>query len=449
MRLIKIYLVFTTCALMAFAAKAQVTTVPKAPLLTLKEAIELALKNNYNIKLSANNTTIAQNNVTLGNAGILPQLTGDASTTSSVQDNKQTRVDANGNYTVTQTNGVHNNTLNYGLNLNWTLFDGFAMFANLDQLKALNQLTQITARDTIQSTIADVIDTYYNLVNQDEQVKALKGAIEISRTQLRYANDKFEVGRASRLDVLNAEVNVNTDTSSLLAQIQQYKSIQIRMNQLMVRDLRTDFSVTDTIIIDQKIMLADIINQAQTANPTILASQINRSLAEINLRQVKATRYPSLGFTTGYGFTNSKTPAGYPLRQQDVKGLNYGLTASINIFDGFNQSRKERNARIQIDNAAINLTKSKQAIEAQINTFYINYISGLDQVKLNQYNVGIAKRNLDISLEKYKLGNITPLEIREAQKNYLDAQSRYFQSQYQAKSAEITLKEITNNIKIE
>lgn len=447
MRSLKIYLALFICTFTAFA-QIPVTTIPKAPLLTLKDAVEIALKNNYNIKLSANNNTIAKNNVTPGNAGMLPQVSADVSSTNSIQDTKQTKVDASGNSTETDIYGAHNSTWNYGLNLNWTIFDGFAMFANYDQLKALNQLSQLTARDTIESTIADVINTYYDLVNQDQQVKALKGAIEISRTQLKYANDKFEVGRSSRLDVLNAQVNVNTDTSTLLTQIQQYKSIQIRMNQLMVRDLRTDFSVTDTIVIDQKLMLGDIINQAQTTNPTILISQLNHSIAEINLRQVKATRYPVVGVNTGYGFTDSKTPAGFA-RAQNAKGLNYGLTASFNIFDGFNQNRKEKNAQIQIDNANLNLNKTKQAIEAQINNFYVSYLSGLDQVKLNQSNVVIAKRNLDISLEKYKLGNITPLEIREAQKNYLDAQSRYFQAQYQAKSAEITLKEITNSINIQ
>lgn len=443
MRSFKIFLLLILCSPAVVLAQTQ-----NVPLLTLKEAIETALKNNYNIKLSANNTAIAQNNVTPGNAGMLPQVTGDVSSANSIQHTRQVRADAAGNLTTTEISGARNSTWNYGVNLNWTIFDGFAMFANFDQLKTQNQLSQLAARDTVESTIADVITTYYDLVNQDQQIKALKGAIEISRTQLRYANDKFGVGRASRLDVLNAQVNVNTDTATLLTQIQQYKAIQIRMNQLMVRDLQTDFKVADTIVIDQNLKLGDIINQASTANPTILISQLNRSLAEINLRQVKATRYPVVGVNGGYGFTDSSTPAGFA-RSQNNRGWNYGISASINIFDGFNQTRREKNAQIQIDNANLNLNRTKQSVEAQINNFYVSYLSGLEQVKLNRSNVDIAKRNLDISLEKYKLGNITPLEIREAQRNYLDAQSRYFQSQYQAKSAEITLKEITNSINIQ
>ncbi len=437
---VKLSWILLICLLAAVNSMAQQT----APLLTIKDAVEIALKNNYNIKLTKNNTTIAGNNVTLGNAGILPQVSGDFTSTNSIQNTTQTKSD--GSQAII--NGAHNSTINYGINLNWTVFNGFGMFANYDQLKQLNELSQVSQRDTIESTISDVINTYYDLVNQNQIIIAQKGAIDISRTQLRYANDKFDVGRASRLDVLNAQVNLNTDTATLLSDIQQFKSMKIRMNQLLVRPLQTDFAVADTIVIDEKLVLGDIINQAQMQNPKILSSQINRRLAETNLKQVQALRYPQIGVTGGYGFTSSKTPAGFA-RQQDTHGLNYGLTASINIFDGLNQSRRERNAKIQIDNANISLSQVKQNIEAQINNFYISYLSGLDLVKLNQSNVAVAKRNLDISLEKYKLGNITPLEIREAQKNYLDAQSRYYAAQYQAKTAEITLKEITNNINIQ
>jgi outer membrane protein TolC len=413
-----------------------------APVLTLKDAIEIALKNNYNIKLSQNNSSIASNNVTLGNAGVLPQVSGDFTTTDSRQKTKQTRNDG----TINNIN-AHNSNNNYGVNLNWTIFDGFNMFANYTQLKTLDTLGTIRLKDTVQATVANVITTYYNLVTQNEQIKALKGAIDISRTQLHYAGDKFQVGRASRLEVLNAQVNLNTDTANLVTQYQQFKAIKIQLNQLLIRDPQTDFAVVDTMVIDNKLVLADIINSAQLQNPAILSAQINKRLAEINLKQVRSTRYPQIGVTSGYTFSNSKTPAGFTL-SQNVHGLNYGLTATINIFDGFNQNRRERNAKIQIDNANITAKQTRLNVEAQISNFYVSYLSGLDLIKLGEANMVIAKKNLDISLEKYKLGNITPLEIREAQRNYLDAQSTFFTAQYQSKLAEVTLKQITNSIDI-
>ena len=438
MKLIKPLPVLLLCLYFTNFAFAQ-----RAPLLTLEDAVSIALKNNYNIRLAKNNTTMAAGNVTLGNAGYLPLVGASISTSSSVLNIKQTRSDG----TINNLNKLHNSSLSYGPNINWTIFDGFAMFANYDQLKQLNKLGQVQERDTIQSTLAAVISTYYNLVYQNQEIISLKGAIDISNTQLRYASDKYNVGRASKLDVLNAQVNFNTDTANLLSQVQQFKTTKISLNQLLVRKLDEDFSVPDTIQIQNQLVLNDIINQAQTANPAILSSQINKRLTEISLRQVRAGRYPVMGVNSGYVFSNSKTPAGFT-RTQDTKGLNYGLTASVNVFDGFNQVRRERVAKLQINSADIRVNRTRQQVEAQINSLYINYLSGLDLIRLEQSNVEIAKKNLDISLEKYRLGNITPLEVREAQRNYLDAQTRFFNDQYQTKLAEVSLKEITGTISL-
>ncbi|MFD0765837.1 TolC family protein [Mucilaginibacter lutimaris] len=430
------------CLIFCVAAFA-VARAQDAPLLTLKDAVEIALKNNYNIRLSQNNATIASNNVTLGNAGFLPLVTGDAALNKSNQKIKQTRNDGTVNNLT-----ANNSNNNYGVNLNWTIFDGFNMFANYDMLKEQDKLGAIRLQDTIQSTVANVINTYYNLISQTEQIKALRGAIEISRTQLRYSNDKFTVGRVSRLDVYNAQVNLNTDTSNLITQLQQYRQTKIQMNQLLVRNLQTDFTVGDTIVVNNTLILGNILAKAQAQNPDILSSQINKRLAEINLRQVKSTRYPVIGVTSGYTFSNSKTPAGFTL-SQNAHGFAYGLTASVNIFDGLNQWRRERNAKLQIANAELSQKQVMLDVEAQISNFYVAYLSGLDLIRIGQSSVELARKNLDISLEKYKIGNITQLEIREAQRNYLDAQSKFFSAQYQSKMAEVTLQQITNSINIQ
>jgi outer membrane protein len=415
-----------------------------APMLTIKDAVEIALKNNYNIKLSQNNAAIAKNNVTPGAAGMLPTLTGQFTSSNSIQNTTQTRSDN----TVNVINNANNTGTNYGANLNWTIFDGFNMFASYKGLKERNALGQVLLRDTVQATLANVLAGYYDLVNQNELLNAIKGAMAISHLQLRYANDKFKVGRVSKLDVLNAEVNYNADTANYITQRQQYRTSQIRLNQLLIRDLQTDFKVADTILVDQKLILGDILNQAQGQNPAILASQINQRLSEISLKQVQSTRYPQVNLNSGYTVSNNKTPAGFA-QVQKTNGISYGLTATINIFDGFNQWRRERNAKLQMSNAGINYDQTKLGVNSQVNTLYVSYLTGLDLIKLGESNVRIAKRNLDISLEKYKIGNITPLEIREAQRNYLDAQSKFFSAQYQSKLAEITLKQITATVDIQ
>ena len=435
----------TVIACLVFAANLHAQDAPGLPMLTLRQAIEIALKNNYSIQLSQNNSTIAKNNVTLGNARALPTVTGNVSSSNSLQNTTQTRTDN----TVTRINNANNTGISYGVNLNWTVFDGFGMFANYDALKQRSALGQVLLRDTVQATLANVLTGYYDLVNQNEQIKALRAAIDISRTQLRYANDKFQVGRVSRLDVLNAQVNYNTDTASLITQRQQYKAAQIKLNQLLVRDLQTNFNVADTIVVDQNLKLGDILSIAQSQNPMILASQISQRLAEINLKQIQSTRYPLITVGTGYVASTNNTPASLITRRTQLNGLTYGIAGTINIFDGFNQWRKERNAKLQINNAGLGVNQTKLNIDAQINTLYSSYLSGLDLITLGQSNVAIAKRNLDISLEKYKIGNITPLEIRVAQQNYINSQVRFFDAQYQSKIAEITLKQITASVDLQ
>lgn len=424
--------------------KAQPGKVPGAPVLTLKDAMEIALQNNYSIQLSRNTSKIAGNNVTLGNAGILPTISGTYTIANSILNTTQTRSDN----TVNRIIGANNTGHNYGATLNWTIFDGFNMFATYDALKQRDKLGQVRLRDTVQQTVAAVLNTYYDLINQQKQIEALQGVIAISRTQLRYANDRFQVGRVARLDVYNAEVALNTDTSTLISQLQTFKASKIELNRVLSRDPATEFNVSDTIIVDEKLILADVINQAQTQNPAILSAAINQRISEINLKQVRSTRYPQLTVNTGYIWNNSRNPAGFA-RVQNSNGLNYGLAATINIFDGFNQWRRERNAKLQIDNSKLNVARTRVEIEAQINTLYSSYLSGLDLIKLGQSNVDLARKSLDISLAKYRLGTITPLEIREAQRNYLNAQSIFLNAEYQAKVAETTLKQITGSINIQ
>jgi outer membrane protein len=427
-----------------FMAQAQETKVPDAPLLSLKDALDSALQNNFNIRISRNSSAIAKNNVTVGNAGMLPVVTGNYTLNNSVQTTTQTRSDNTTNRII----NARNSNNSYGVALDWNIFDGLNMFATYDRLKELEKLGSVRAQDTVLQTVAGVMTTYYDLVNQQKQIKALKGVIDISRQQIRYAQNRFEAGKVARLDVYNAQVALNTDTASLIGQQQQFKASKIELNRLLSRDPNAEFNVADTILVDEKITLGNVLEQAQLQNPTLLSAAINRRLSDINLKQVRSTRYPLLGVSTGYQFNNSKNPAGFA-RAQNSKGLTYGLTASINIFDGFNQWRRERNAKLQIDNAQINIARTRRDVEAQISTLYSSYLSGMELIKTGRSNVDLARKSLQISLDKYKLGTITPLEIREAQRNYLNATLIFYDAEFQSKVAEITLKQIAGKISVE
>jgi outer membrane protein len=412
--------------------------------LSLADAINIALQNNYDIKLIANEETIAKNNVNLGNAGILPVAVGSFSTGGSRQNTVQTQ--STGTQRVT--NGARSTNLSYGVGLDWTVFDGFKMFANYDRLKALEEQGKVNSKAQILTTISDVVTAYYNLVKQQKLVVAADSAIDVSTLRLRIANNKLEIGRGSKLDVLSAKVDYNTDTSNYLQQKNLQANYQVALNQLLARDVNIKFTVDNNLGIDNSLKYEDLSGEVLRLNPDLQNALLNKKIAELNLKVIKADRYPQISLNTGYDINRSTTPTGFNTNFR-ARGLTYGVTASINIFNGFLQRQNERNAKIGVNSAELAIEKTRLDINSQLLSAFQIYSTYLELVKLERGNVDIARQNLDITLEKYRLGSIAPLELREAQRNAIDANSRYVEIQYQAKLAEITLKELSGTINIQ
>ncbi|MBC7617051.1 MAG: TolC family protein [Pedobacter sp.] len=412
--------------------------------LTLQNAITIALKNNYDIKLVSNNLAISQNNVTLGNAGILPNVMGTFNTGGSLQNTIQTQ--ASGTQRVTD--GARSTNMGYGVGLNWTIFDGFKMFATYDKLRALEKQGEVNAKGVILNTISQVVNTYYDLVKQKQLIIAADSAIDVSALRLKIANNKLQLGKGSKLDVLAAQVDYNADTSNYLQQQNLSVTYMVRLNQLMVSPLDMRYSVANEITIDQNMNYVTLANQVEQLNPSLQVAFINKKIAELALKEVKANRYPLIGLNSGYEFNRSNNPTGFNTEFR-ANGLTYGLTASISIFNGFLQRQNERNAKIAINSTELAFDKTKQELLSQLFTAYQNYTTYLELVKLERKNTDLAKQNLSITLDKYKLGSIPPLELREAQRNAIAANLRYVEIQYQAKLAEVILKEISGTLNIQ
>ena len=412
--------------------------------LTLEQAVSTALGNNYDIKLINNDLLIAKNNVNAGNAGLLPRL--DASFSEGGSRQNTTRTQSNGNEQTL--NGVRNTNMSYGVALGWTIFDGLQMFANYERLKELQKSGEVNAKATILSTISAVVNAYYTVMKEQQLVIARDSALDVSNWRLQIANNKLTLGRGSKLDVLTAKVDYNTDTSAYLQEINLLKTAKTTLNQVMARDLNIDFKVDTSIRIDAKLEYTSLSGKMEQLNPELQNAFINKKIAELNLKQVKGQRYPTIAVNSGYEFQRSSSPTGFNT-QQRANGLTYGLTASLNIFNGFLQRQNERNARIQINSAELSLDRTKQDISAQLISTYQTYLTNLELLEVEQTNVELAKQSLEITLEKYRLGSIAPLELREAQRNSIEAVSRYVEAQYQAKLTEITLKELSGTLNIQ
>jgi outer membrane protein len=409
--------------------------------LTIENALKIALKNNFEIKIASNNLDIDKTNVATGNTGMLPKITANLVDANSIQNSSQTRQDG----TINALDNAKNNSLNYGVGLDWTVFDGFKMFAKLEQLKELQKLGEAQLKRTILLKISAVNALYYDLVQQQQQLAALDTTIVISTQRLALAQNRFTIGKASKLEVLNAQVDLNTDKVTLLRQKESYTNQKIALNQILARDPNIDFRVVDEVNVDNKLILAELIALAEKQNPQLESIIINKRVSELQLKQIKGERYPTLNLTSGYNFFESQSSLGFTSKSS-AHGLNYGFRASLNVFDGFSQNRNEKIAKIQIENSKIAIEQQSLLLNSELSTAFQTYLTNLELIDLEENNEAIAKQNLNITVDKFRIGTITTLEFRTAQLNYINAKVRYSNAQFQAKLSEIALKELAGNL---
>ncbi len=409
--------------------------------LSLEDAVKIALKNNYSINIARNESKIADNNSNIGNAGFLPSIDASGSYIKSNNDTKQEYFDGR----TVDRNGAKSTNLNAGVDLNWTIFDGLGMFANLDMFKELKRIGEDNFRAEVETNIAGVIETYYNIIREKQVLVVLKQAIEISEERVRIAESKKDVGTGSKFDLRQAQVDLNEDRSNLLKEELTYEQLKVNLNQLMGREVNNDFNVADTILVDKNLNFDDLKNRTAEKNTTLQIAKKNLNLSEINLRLARAELFPQISLVGGYDYTKSESEAGF-IKSNNNYSLSYGVSANLNLFNGLNTRRKIENAEIGIENSQLTYDQVKTGVDADLLNTYKKYLSSLKLVELEEENLKVALESVDIALEKLKLGNITPLEFRETQRKLINAKSRLVSAQYDAKSAETELLRLSGQL---
>ncbi|MDR0811421.1 MAG: TolC family protein [Paludibacter sp.] len=415
-----------------------------AQTIDLQTCITKGLENNFAIKLVRNSQRVSDNNFSAGNAGMLPTLDLNASYAGTLNDIDQ--FPADGNEKIAN-KGVNNTGLDVGLSLNWTVFDGFKMFAAYDKLKELQQKGELNTRLSIENFVANVSAEYYNFVRQNIRLDNLKSAVRLSKERLRIVEARYNIGSMSRLDLQQAKVDFNADSSKLILQKETLFTSRVKLNQLMAEtDVEQERAPADSVINFNSLFEKNAIwNDVLQQNTTLLLSEKDRTISVKDLRAAQSGNYPYLKLSAGYGYTDNRYENS-AYRQQNTLGMKYGVTLGFNLFDGFNRLREQRNARIAVENREIELEELRLALQSDFANIWMAYRNNMELVSLERENLNSAIENYDIAIERYKLGDLSGIELREAQNSLLEAEERLLQAQYNTKLCEISLLQISGTL---
>lgn len=410
---------------------------------SLKQCIETGLERNYSIRIIRNEQLISDNNATPGNAGYLPTVDMSGGFSGTVNNNRNKLSDG----TTEKENGVNSETGNIGLNVNWTVFDGFGIQAEYARLKELKKMGELDTRLTIEDFVATLSGEYYNMIRQYIRLRNLRSSLDLSRERVRIAEERYHIGSGSRMDLQQAQVDFNADSSNVLNQLEVVHTSRIRLNELMALDNIDEQIALKDSVIRPNIFLdeIDLWQSTLASNASLLIAQKNQTLSELDYKKVKSRDYPYVKLNAGYGYTANWYEVGATDLQQRL-GLNYGLTVGLNLFDGLNRRRERRNARIQIENSQLKKQELELGLRADMSNLWMAYRNNLDLWSLEKENVIVALENHRIAIDRYKLGELSGIELREAQISLLEAEERQSIAEYSTKLCEISLLQLSGQI---
>lgn len=426
----------------AFILTGCICTVQAQQMLGLKDAISLAVDHNYNLKVYTDSTSIAANNNTKGNAGMLPQVNTAGGLT---YGNSNLHQAFAGRPDVIK-NGAVSTGKNADIAVNYTLFDGLRMFATKHKLEELEFLSKNSFRAQLEATIIQVMTGYYNIVRAIQTQHVTLEAIRIDDERMATADTKFKVGAGNKIDLLQATVDRNQDQSALMAQQISIDSAKVFLNQLMARDLNTAFEPADTnLVVEFNQTYSQVIDSAIEKNVNLKSARASMRLTEYSLKQVQADQYPQIAGIAGYYYNRSTSTAGFSLYSQTY-GPQLGLNFSWNLFNGFNVRRRIANARLSIHATQMQYQNIYTATLASITAQYKYFQNSLATLELEKQNIKVAHENLDIALAKYRLGASTQIELMTAEQSLVASLNRLVLARYKTKIAESALLRLSGSL---
>lgn len=406
-------------------------------LLTLQEAIELGLENNYGIKISRNQEAIAGNNNNIGNAGMLPTLSTSGSTSYTSNNTRQKFFSGDER----SGTGAGNTNLRLGASLNWTAFDGFQMYARKERLELDQAQSKVFTKQAMQDLVSQIQTLYYGLVRINQQIDITQQSITLNEDLRNLASGKLQIGTGTNLEVLQTRNRVNADSSALLNLENRFRQNQIAMNRLIGREVNIVFTVPLEIPTAVLPNLADLINLGLAQNYDLRLLKFDEQIALTQIREARSALYPTVSVNLGYNYNFSRAEVGFLLSNRTF-GPTAGLSFNYDLFPGRNIRRDIDNATILQENIQLTQSDLQQNIEASLSEQYQNYQALIGLESMERKSLEIAQQNTALSRQLYRSGRATNFDVREAILSETQIKDRISEVIFQKKLTEIEIKRL-------
>jgi outer membrane protein len=428
----KSYIIITVVLLVGLSnVQSQEQESTDTSVMPLSEIIDKALEQNPSVQIMRNRTWQADNNYTI--QPFLPTVGGTARYNQSHSDTK--RVFQNNEQEFPNTSSEN---LNAGVSLSWTLFDGLGMFATYKRSALMLTVSEVETRRVVENLVVDLSHTYYRIVAQQHRVEAAMQLMDLSRERFRIITEQVNIGTASGMDLQQARLDLNADSSYLVRQKELLQNAYININQLINQPLRQSDFVGDTILLGAPLVEDDLVLMTEENNAALVSNDLGIAITREELKLAQARRFPTVNLVTGYTYSRAESPASV-MQFSESNGYNYGLEASLNIFNGFEVNRAIKNSRIEIENRHLTYDETRLMVMGELHSLYNTYLNNLMMVDFEKQNVDVARANLDLALERYELGVLSGLGFREFQLGYINAVDRSLDALYQSKVLELSL----------
>ena len=409
--------------------------------LSLKEAVTIAIQNSYDIKLVENTASIAKNNNNYGVAGGLPTVTANGTNNNTLTTINQTFPDPSRN---TTRNAVDGSTLNGGLSATMILFNGYRIAATKDRLESIQKQTEAALQVQMLNTSSTVMQQYYNVIRQTAFLKTIEKSIEASEERVTIVKTRQEIGVANQADLLQSSLDINALLQAKQNQLLVLDQVKADLYNSMVVPANSNYVFTDSIQVDQKMILSDVESKMK-AHPLLQSAQQLINVNQFLEKETKALMYPTLRANTGFNYNSNKSAAGFILLNESY-GPFLGFNLSIPIYAGSTSKRAYKNAQINTVSAKIQYDNTAQDLTTELFKTYQNYQNSLKQTPTEIQSYEMSDALLTLVMEKFKLGQATIVDVKQAQQSFEAAGFRLTSLRFSAKIAEIELKRLSNQL---